>query len=463
MWRDLSSLEAEKFDVLVIGGGIYGAFIVRDAVYRGFKVCLIEAEDFGSGTSHNSLKIIHGGIRYFQHLNFKRVFDSIREREIWANIAPNYVKPLKFVIPAYGYSTRGPVALTAAVTMHNAFNLAQNGKATSRKYPHGKVLSSKECQELVPYLEGKSITGGVYWYDGQVIDADRLIIKILKDSERQGITLANYVRANKILSCNNKVEGVHAIDQITGQEFKITSSIVVNATGPWAYQTLQTNKNFNSNSYKNLPLSKSFNIVIDSIGKDHAFGLESGRSSDAVIGKSNRAYFFTPWLNTTVIGTAHFSHNNSNNLNSDVSKEIGGYIDEINQICPTLNLTTKSIKYVYSGFTPADDAIGKGEASRSHRSDIIDHEHKDGIKNLISVIGVKYTTSRLVAEKVVDLISLKLNKNVNGELSRTKSIGKEFDDELNVIDKYILTPLPDRDDVYQTFNNHIKKSCFIVN
>jgi len=120
MQRDLDQLEHEKFDVLVIGGGIYGISIARDAVLRGLKVCLIEANDFGSGTSHNSLKVIHGGIRYFQHLNFKRVHESVREREMWMQISKRLIKPLKFVLPTYGYGSRGPLALGAAVKMHNS-------------------------------------------------------------------------------------------------------------------------------------------------------------------------------------------------------------------------------------------------------------------------------------------------------------------------------------------------------
>ncbi len=431
MQRDLDQLEAGKFDVLVIGGGIYGVFVARDAILRGMRVCLIEANDFGSGTSHNSLKIIHGGIRYFQHLNFKRVYQSIREREIWSKIASRYIQPLKFVIPAYGYSSRGPMALGAAVSMHNAFNVAQNGNKILRNYPNGTLLSKENCYELVPYLKDKKITGGVAWYDGQIIDADRLLFAILKDAESRGLVLANYVKAKEIVINAGKAKGAVVVDEQSGRSFNISSLSVVNATGPWAYKLLHCTIN-NQKKYNNQALSKSFNIVIDSMGHDYAFGLESRRASDAVVGKSKRAYFFTPWLGKTVIGTAHLEHARTGELNVDVSEDLPGYIDEINDACPTLNLNIGKVRYVYAGFTPAEDESQRKEVSRMHRSNIIDHDEEDGIANLISVIGVKYTTSRFVAEKVVDGIAKKLQFDFNTKKTRMQSIHSEDNDSSNV-------------------------------
>ncbi len=454
MHRDLDELETTKFDVLVIGGGIYGACIARDATLRGLKVCLIEAQDFSGQTSHNSLKIIHGGIRYFQHLNFKRVAQSIREREIWANTAKHYIRPLKFVIPTYGYATRGPLALGAAITMHNLFNFAQNIKSKEKFYPKGSLISKTTCQKLIPFIQEDNITGGAQWFDGQIIDADRLLIELIKDAVNNGLAAANYLRANEIIVSSGIAKGAHVVDQISNRAFNISASLVVNATGPWAYKLLHTIVN-DKKKYTNQPLSKSFNVVIDTMRYDYAFGLKSKRESDAVIGKSDRIYFFTPWLNKTIIGTAHLTHDNSNNLNTDVSSDIQEYLDEINSACPTLNLSKDSVRYVYSGFTPAENTDQLQEVKRSHHSNLIDHGAQDNICNLISVIGVKYTTARLVAEQAVDLIVSILNRgNKNRKVcSHLLEESSKCVDNVSMLDKLSLEDFPNKENVLNEFKH----------
>ena len=426
MQRDLDQLEHSQFDLLVIGGGIYGISIARDAVLRGLKVCLIEANDFGSGTSHNSLKVIHGGIRYFQHLNFKRVYESVRERELWMQISQRFIKPLKFVLPTYGYGSRGPLALGAAVNMHNTLAAFQSRQ---RAYPSGQLISKMECQRLLPDIDNSDMNGGAVWYDGQIVDADRLHIELLKDAHRKGLCLANYVSAQEILIASAKAVGVHAKDEITNREFDIDASVVVNAAGPKAYQLLHST--FKNDQYKQQALSKNFNIVIDNIGKDFAFGVKSKRASDAVLGSSKRVYFFTPWLNKTVIGTAHFEHDAEAPLNTNVSDKLPGFISEINELCPPLNLTASDIRYVYSGFTPAEDIVDGRGSSRAHQTSLIDHTEIDGVQSLLSVVGVKYTTARSTAEKVVKLVFKHLNKDVKGILSYAI---EDCKDDLSVVD-----------------------------
>jgi len=430
MQRDLDQIEHEKFDVLVIGGGIYGISIARDAVLRGLKVCLLEANDFGGGTSHNSLKVIHGGIRYFQHLNFKRVFESVREREMWMQVSKRLIKPLKFVLPTYGYGSRGPLALGAAVKMHNSVATMQS---RHRAYPDGHLISKYECKNLLPEIDSNNISGGAVWYDGQIIDADRLHIELLKDAYRKGLCLANYVTAQEILIASEKAIGVQARDNITQHEFDINASIVVNATGPWAYKLLYPV--LKSEKYKQQPLSKNFNIVVDNIGKNFAFGVKSQRASDAVVGESKRVYFFTPWLNKTVIGTAHFEHSSESPLDADVSSELPGFIEEVNEAYPSLDLATSDVNYIYSGFTPAEKTKKEHGASRAHHTNLINHAETDGIQNLLSVIGVKYTTARSTAQQVVDMLVKTISKETN---SISDYAIEECRDELSAVDDLSL-------------------------
>ncbi len=459
MQRDLDQLEHNKFDVLVIGGGIYGISIARDAVLRGLKVCLIEANDFGSGTSHNSLKVIHGGIRYFQHLNFKRVYESVREREMWMQISNRLIKPLKFVLPTYGYGSRGPFALGAAVKMHNSVAAMQNRK---RAYPNGHLISKTECQRLLPGIQGDDISGGAVWYDGQIVDADRLHIELLKDAYQRGLCLANYVSAQEILIASNKASGARVKDMISKREFEIDASMVVNATGPWAYSLL--NSALKNDHYAQQPLSKNFNIVIDNVDKDFAFGVKSKRTSDAVVGSSKRVYFFTPWLNKTVIGTAHFEHDKKAPLDTNVSDELPEFIAEINEAYPLLKLSAENVRYIYSGFTPAEESTknhitSNHSASRSHHSSLIDHSETDGIQNLLSVVGVKYTTARSTAEKVVKMVFKQLKteiKNVS-----TYRID-ESRDKLSVVDDLSLETKVSKNEIDTIYRKnlieHIQRS-----
>lgn len=398
MHRDLDQLEHNQFDVMVIGGGIYGISIARDAILRGLRVCLLEANDFGSGTSHNSLKIIHGGIRYFQHLNIKRVHESVREREMWVQISKRLVKPLKFVLPTYGYGSRGPLALGAAVKMHNFVAKLQSKQ---RSYPNGHLISKAECCQVLPEIDSKNISGGAVWYDGQIVDADRLHIELLKDAYRKGLCLANYIKAEEVLITSGKAVGAHVKDQMTNRSFDINASLVINATGPFAYRLLSSS--MGKSKYDKQPLSKNFNLVIKNIGKDFAFGVKSKRASDAVVGSSKRVYFFTPWLNKTVIGTAHFDHDADKPLDTDISEELPGFMEEINEAYPSLSLSYEDVEYVYSGFTPAEHSDANDTLSRAHKTDMIDHSEADGIDNLLSVIGVKYTTARSTAEQVIDV------------------------------------------------------------
>src|SRR5690606_19226027 len=208
MQRDLDALARSQFDVLVIGGGIYGACIARDAALRGLSVALVEKGDFCSGTSHNSLKIIHSGIRYLQHLDFQRVRESIGERRVWLTIAPHLVQPLKFMIPTQGYLARGPLALQAAVLLHRMLGLDWNrGVADELKIPTGRVYGRSALRRSIPGLPLRGLSGAASWHDGQVVDADRMVIECLESAVQHGAKVANYLKADSFLHSGEKIHG----------------------------------------------------------------------------------------------------------------------------------------------------------------------------------------------------------------------------------------------------------------
>jgi glycerol-3-phosphate dehydrogenase len=408
MKRDLDALANRQFDLLVIGGGIYGACIARDAALRGLAVALIEKADFCSGTSHNSLKIIHSGIRYLQHFDFRRVRESIDERRIWLTIAPHLVRPLKFVIPTQGYLTRGPLALQAAILLHRTLGIDWNrGLPDALRIPTGRVSGRTKLRQSIPGLPLEGLSGLASWHDGQVVDADRVVVECLQSAAEHGAVVANYVEAGSLLRSDGRAHGVSAVDRAGHREIEIKARMTVNAAGPWVQKVLD--RSLGGDAGSSMPaLAKNMNIVTRKLLAEYGVGIPSKRSADAVIGSESRLFFITPWKDVSAIGTTHFPYDGDPDDYRVTEHEIADFINEINESYPPARLTPDDVLYVYSGLTPAEPESRKGEVGRSKHAELIDHGSRNGCEGLVSVIGVKYTTSRLVAERVVSLVQRKL-------------------------------------------------------
>ena len=216
MKRALDKLEAQEFDVLVIGGGIYGATITWDAVLRGLSVACIEKNDFASGTSFNSLKIIHGGLRYLQHMDIKRMRESISERRRLCTIAPHQVFPLPCVMPTYGHAVKGPEAMRVALLLNDLVGFDRNRIRNKEKHlPAGRVISRTELLDIVPYADQENLTGGAVWYDAHMMNSERMLLSFLHAAAERGAEVANYVRADKLLLHRDRIAGVSATDMET--------------------------------------------------------------------------------------------------------------------------------------------------------------------------------------------------------------------------------------------------------
>ena len=173
MIRNLSQLQGRKFDVLVVGGGIYGVCTAWDAALRGLSVALVEKGDFGSATSSNSLKIIHGGLRYLQHADLKRVRESTAERRTLMRIAPHLVHPMPCLMPTYGHALKGKEAMAVALFLNDLVCFDRNGLSDPQKHiPRGRVISKKECMSLIPGVNERELSGGALWYDCQLYNSE---------------------------------------------------------------------------------------------------------------------------------------------------------------------------------------------------------------------------------------------------------------------------------------------------
>ncbi|MFZ0257013.1 MAG: glycerol-3-phosphate dehydrogenase/oxidase [Gammaproteobacteria bacterium] len=410
MLRNVQRLGDTVYDLLVVGSGIYGACVARDAALRGLHVALVDRADFGGATSHNSLKLIHGGLRYLQHLDFPRIRQSLCERRFWLSMAPHLVRPLKFVIPTYGRGSRGPEALWLGMKLHEVIGFDRNKAVSAEKHiPAGRIISSAECLQMIPHLESKKLRGGAIWYDGQMLNADRLLLECVMDSAESGADVANYVRVENFLQSNTQILGVQAIDVIHNQRLEIRAKVTINACGPWVSDLLGRG-NRTKSTKDNSVFSKGMNLVTRQLFKDYAVGVYSNEQSDAVIGQTKRLFFMTPWSDRTVIGTSHTPYHGRADDCQFTEDDIAAFVEEVNAAYPSADLRLQDVLYCYGGLTPAEDESNGREVARARSGEIIDHQRSENVENLISIVGVKYTTARYVAEKAVDLAFRKLRK-----------------------------------------------------
>jgi glycerol-3-phosphate dehydrogenase len=396
MKRNLERLADHKFDILVIGGGIHGAITAWDAALRGVSVGLIERGDFGGGTSQNSLKIIHGGLRYLQDGNLSRIRTMARERTTWMKIAPHLIHPLTCLMPTTQKMSRSRVAMGFALMANDIISFDRNQLADPEKdILDGMIVSQKELSRILPRYDASTSTGGAVWYDAQIYNSERLLLEFIISAVDAGAEVANYVEAISFLQQDNRIIGVQAKDFQTGQIFDIQSRLVINCAGAWMDCLLEK-----AALHSQYATSVAMNVIVNQVWSDVAVGL----TSQPVNGKPSQVLFIVPWRNKSMIGTCHIPWRDAPHtfkLNEAMVQE---FLDQINSAHPPLQLSLEDVRHVTWGFLPVNKADANKQPVRLTRDGVvIDHQKKDGISGLISILGVKYTTARVVAEQAMDL------------------------------------------------------------
>jgi glycerol-3-phosphate dehydrogenase len=406
MIRDLGGLTENNFDLLVIGGGIYGACIAYEGILRGLSVALIEKADFSSATSANSLKIIHGGLRYLQHGDIKRARESATERRILMRIAPHLVHPIPVLVPLYKNSFGGRGIATLGLKLNDLISFDRNQGIDSHKYiPPGKVISKNECLDMSAGIPDQGLIGGALFYDAQVYNSERLVLAFLQSAAKSGAVIANYVKATSFIKTNNRINGVYAQDMFSEDRFEITAETVINATGPWT-NGLQACLNGHSDKTK-IKLAKAINLVTKPIFNNYAIGLPSYEDyydESAIIKRKNRLFFIVPWRGLSLIGTQYIPYQGNPDNFEITENEVLNFVHEFQSAFPAAELDEKHVYFVHGGLVPIDKIekdTNSIQLSKNFR--IYDHEI-DKNPGLITVIGVKYTTTRNVAEKVIDKV-----------------------------------------------------------
>ena len=398
MIRDLDLLTARTFDVLVVGGGIYGLTIGYDAAQRGLAVALIDADDFGSGVSFNHLRTIHGGVRYLQTLDVGRARESVRERSTLARIAPHAVQPLVFALPITRSVTKGKLVMRAGFLLDRLVAAGRNrGVPRTHRLPAGRVVSRGRAIQRFPGLKRQGLTGAAVWYDYETTEADRLTFTWAIAAAEHGAVLANHVEAIAPLTDGSRrVGGVRARDRQTGREIEISARVTVNATGA-AIDRLLTPLGLTSGAPR--VWLKAMNLVTRREAGEEALG---GRTA------SGRMLLLMPWKNCALFGTWESERACSPDATTVTEAEVGAFIAELNQAFPSLDLKRPDVTLVHRGVVPAT-TDGNGRVSLQGHEHVRNHAD-EGVEGLVTVAGTKYTTARAVAERVTNTLFEKLQQ-----------------------------------------------------
>ena len=297
MKRNPKNLTDREFDLLVVGGGIHGAAITWEATRRGLKTALIEKGDFGQATSANSLKIIHGGLRYLQQADLKRTRQSIKARRRFMEFAPHLVHPQPFLIPLFGHGLKGREIMALGLALNDLVSWDRNqGLQEDNFLPRGRVIPREACLSLLPGITKEGLTGGAVWYDGLVQHTERLTLEFILSASDLGATAANYIQATSLLLDQETVNGVKAIEVFSQTEFPIRAGMVVNASGPWLEVLFQPRPH---PSQAPLHWAKGINLVINKpLFTTFGVGLEGPRErglGKPLPKKGSRFFFFVPW------------------------------------------------------------------------------------------------------------------------------------------------------------------------
>jgi len=410
--RDIGALASREFDLAIVGGGVYGAAIAWDAALRGLAVALVERNDFGSGTSFNNLKTIHGGVRYLQHGDLKRIRESVRERRILMSIAPHLVHPLPFLVPTYqGSLTRSRSALRLALFANDLFSWDRNrGARAEKRLPPGRALSRAECLDLAPDLDEPGLTGGALWYDAQMYNSDRLTLSFVLSAAREGAAVANFVEAVGFVKSGERVQGVVARDALAGAgDFEIRARMTVNAAGPSVDRLLEK-----AGGEKRRPLfhsSLAMNLVTRPLVGSVALGLTRGGPLLVV----------APWRHVSLVGTLHLPYEGEPDALEATEADVRRLLDAINRAYPKAELVRSDVRLVHRGLLPA---VPNGRELTLVKSYTIE----ETLEGLLSVVGVKYTTARDVAEKTVDRVLARLGRpEVGSRTAAAPVVGGDFE------------------------------------
>jgi glycerol-3-phosphate dehydrogenase len=383
---NIGAMQQGTLDVVVIGGGITGAGIARDAAMRGLVVGLVEKKDFASGTSSKSARMVHGGLRYLEQYQFGLVFSACTERYKLCKLAPRLVQPIAFTYPVYRTSKNSLLKMRMGMWVYDLMALFRTVK-------RHRIMDVQQTAELEPALAQEGLTGAAYYYDCRTDDA-RLTLATMQAAHQHGALIANYAEVRGVLKEDGKVRGVEAVDRIADEAFTVRAKVTVNATGVWADQIRHMD---DADAEKMIRVNRGSHLVVPraklNVNGAVIFGSADGR----------RAMYAIPWKHTCIVGTTDVDHEGDLDEVYATSAEVEGMVDAVNHAFPDARLAQTDIISTFAGLRPLVDTE-EGAAYQASR----DHEIVESQAGLVTISGGKLTTYRRMAEDLVDVVAKKL-------------------------------------------------------
>lgn len=377
--KNIEELNSQQFDLLIIGGGITGAGVARDAAMRGMSVALVEADDFASGTSSRSSKLVHGGIRYLENMEFKLVFEALSERQKLFEMAPHLVHPLRFMIPLYSQGRVGMTKMGLGMWLYDALSLFQAPELHERLNPQETILRLEQLQE-------KDLLGS-YVYSDAYMDDDRLVHETLRSANEYGACIANYVRATGVdLDEENQVQSVHCVDLKTQKKITVRARHFVSSVGPW---TDQLGEDLFTKWKRILRPTKGIHLTFEK--------RRLPLSSAVVMAAEKRIVFGIPRHEMVIVGTTDTDFEGDPKSVSATPEDVTYLLGVIEKYFPGAKIKPEDIVASYAGVRPLvqDGSESEGKTSREHV--IFNDDH-----GVTFVAGGKYTTYRLMAQQIVE-------------------------------------------------------------
>lgn len=417
--RDFSGIK-EHFDLVIVGGGVTGSAVAREAAVRGLKTLLLEKNDFGHATSAATSKLLHGGLRYLESYEFGLVRESLAERHIMGLAAGHLSRPMPFVVPMYAWSNPGRFTLQAGLTIYDLLAYDRNlGTPEDKQMPGAKWISREEVLRIEPRIESRELKGGFLYYDYQNLFPERLNLAFLKTAVKHGATLLNHCRVTgfemETAGGAKRVKSVCFKDELAGQEWTASGTVFVNASGPWMDLLLGL---VQTNPAHKVQRSKGIHLLTDRIVGDHTVFLRNRKGQHCLV---------IPWEGMTLIGPTDTPYSGHPDDLRPLEEDIQPLISLVNELLPGAPLTRDKIRHVPIGIRPlvfSDRSTYK--ASRKY--EIYDHSAEaDRVEGLLSVVGGKWTTSRRLGESVMDRVLPKLHKLDSGSERRVKSVRTDRD------------------------------------
>ena len=385
--EDLSRLAKEHFDVLVIGGGINGVGVALDAVTRGLTVALVESDDFASGTSSRSSKLIHGGLRYLEQYDFKLVREALHERELLvSSLAPHLVKPVAFLYPLHE-KVKERTYVGAGLALYDAL------RGFKRALPGHKHLSQKTISEIAPSLRTDVVTGAIRYFDAQVDDA-RHTLMIARTAKRHGAAIITHAKVDSLIKKGKRVTGAVVADLNSKKKINVKASTVIMCAGVWSDQL---HKSFGIEPGYEVKMSKGVHITLPG----NAIKADEG----IIIKTAVSVLFIIPWKDQWMIGTTDTEYLGDPNSPLADRSDVQYIIEQANRVLSP-RISSEQVIGVFAGLRPLVANKKDVDTTKLSREHTVDRP----VPGFVSLAGGKYTTYRVMAKDAVDMATNDITK-----------------------------------------------------